>query len=374
MSLSTGYCICTAEKTKTRSAMSGKFKHNLRLHDVKNADSSKRHLNQVIVGEDKIKDIFNMDMHEAAQKEKNNEFKTYIDYAEESKWLVENATGRKVRKDAVLQLELVLTYSHDSGDIPLDDWVQANKKWLEDYFGAENLETLILHRDESTPHLHAMLSCIDRDSGTPKLNCKKWTGGKAALSKMQTSYAESMKQFGLSRGEQNTRAKHTDLADFYKALNNVVRQKLPQREQFQDEMSYQIAIDEIYRDSVMRMFALEQTLKRLEAVDKTRESNHSIYREIAEGQIKDYEEKIKLLESNLSEAEKKAKFIDNMQVAIHDIQKNDPDKAEKIRENLNNLSKKGGALERALARKAAQSSQNEQGAPDTQDTETTIEI
>jgi hypothetical protein len=177
------------------------------------------------------------------------------------------------------------------------------------------------------------------------------------MSQMQTSYGEAMKQFGLKRGEQNSRASHQDLQTFYRALNNVVRQKLPERSQFQDDQSYQEAIDMIYKENVVRMFALEQAIRRLEDVDKTRESNNSIYRDMTEARIKDYEHQIQILQSNLSEAEKKAKFVDNMQTAINDIELNDPDRANKIRENLNTLSRKGGKLEKAFARKAAQDSE-----------------
>ena len=214
---------------------------------------------------------------------------------------------------------------------------------------------------EATPHIHAMVTPIDRDSGEPKFNAKKWLGGRALMSQMQTSYGKAMEPLGLKRGEENTRASHQDLQTFYRALNNVVRQKLPEREQFFDDQSYQQAIDDIYKETVVRMFALEQAIKRLEDVDKTRESNNSIYRNLTEARIKDYEEQIKLLQSDLSEAEKKAKFVDNMQTAIKDIETSDPDRAKKIRENLNNLSRKGGALERALARKNSQESEQTPG-------------
>ena len=71
--------------------MSGKFAHNLRLHDVKNADPEKRHLNRVLYGEDNIKDIFQISVEEAAQRHKRKELKTYIDRAEEDKWMIEKA-------------------------------------------------------------------------------------------------------------------------------------------------------------------------------------------------------------------------------------------------------------------------------------------
>ena len=362
MSIDTAYCACTTEKTKTKVQMSGKFAHTMRLHDVKNADPEKRALNEILIGDDTIKDVFNTPMEEARQKSKNHEYKTYEDYAEDTKWMVENATGKKVRKDAVLEVEVVLTYSSSAIDkVPLDEWKEANVKWLKDYFGEDNVVSAVLHMDETTPHIHAMVTPIDRDSGEPKFNAKKWLGGRALMSQMQTSYAESMEKFGLQRGEKNTRASHQDLQTFYRALNNVVRQKLPPREQFFDDQSYQAEIDKIYNETVVRMFALEQAIKRLEDVDKTRESNNSIYRNITEARITDYEQQIELLQSNLSEAEKKAKFVDNMQTAIQNIESEDPDRAKKIRDNLNELSRKGGALERAFARKAAKDSEQVPG-------------
>jgi hypothetical protein len=362
MGIETAYCACTTDKTKTRVQMSGKFAHTMRLHDVKNADPEKRALNEVLIGDDTIKGVFDISVDEAKKKNRAHEYKTYEDYADETKWMVEAATGKKVRKDAVLEVEVVLTYSSSAIDrIPIDEWKAANVQWLKDYFGEDNVVSAVLHMDETTPHIHAMVTPIDRDSGQPKFNAKKWLGGRALMSQMQTSYGEAMKQFGLQRGEQNSRASHQDLQTFYRALNNVVRQKLPERNQFLDDQAYQNAIDEIYKESVVRMFALEQAIKRLEDVDKTRESNNSIYRKITEDRIKDYEDQIKTLQSDLSEAEKKAKFIDNMQTAIKDIAHSDPKRADQIRDNLNKLSRKGGELEKAFARKSAQDSEQAQG-------------
>ena len=146
MSLETAYCVCTTEKTKTKTQMSGKFKHNLRLHDVKNADPEKRHLNEVLIGEDALKEVFSLSTEEAAKRNREGKNKTYIDHADTTKWMVENATGRKVRKDAVLQIEVVLTYSSVADDISIDDWKKANVEWLKEYFGEENVISAILHQ------------------------------------------------------------------------------------------------------------------------------------------------------------------------------------------------------------------------------------
>ena len=366
MPIDAAYCVCTTEKTKTKVQMSGKFKHNLRLHDVKNADPEKRHLNEVLIGEENLRNIFQLSVDEARENDREHKYKTYIDHAEETKWMVENATGRKVRKDAVLEIEVVLTYSHAGEDtIPLDDWKKANVEWVKNYFGEDNVISAVLHQDEATPHIHVMVTPIDRESGQPKFNAKKWLGGRALMAQMQTDYAKAMEQFGLRRGEENTRASHQDLQTFYRALNNVCRQKLPTREQFPNDQAYQAEIDNIYKETVIRMFALEQSVKRLEAVDKTREGNNSTYRELTEARIKDYEEQMEILQSNLSEAEKKAKIVDHLQTAIQDIAQKDPTKAQSIRDNLNALTNKGGALERAMQRRrAAQDAAAKQGGVD----------
>ena len=356
--LDTAYCACSIEKTKTKTQMSGKFSHTMRLHAVKNADPEKRGLNEILIGDETIKNVFEIPVYEAYRNNKAHQYKTYEDYAIEAKNLVENANHRKVRKDAVLEIEVVLTYSSSAiGKVPLDEWKAANVEWLQNYFGKENVVSAVLHMDETTPHIHAMITPIDREAREPKLNAKKWLGGKALMSQMQTSYGEAMSQFGLSRGEENSRASHQDLQTFYRALNNVVQQKLPERDAFLDELSYQRAIDAMYQEAVMRLFALEQSIKRLEDIDKTREGNASMYRRITEARIKDYEEKIQLLESDMKEFEKKAKFVEHMQTAIDDIAKKDENKADKLRENLNALAKKGGALEKALARYAEKEEQ-----------------
>ena len=48
-----------------------------------------------------------------------------------------------------------------------------------------------------------------------------------------------------------------------------------------------------------------------------------------------------------------------MQTAIKDIETEDQSRADKIRNQLNELSKKGGALERALARQKAKESEHD---------------
>ena len=352
MAIDTAYCACSTEKTKTRAHMSGKFEHTMRLHPVTNADPNKRDQNEILIGDDNIKRVFQLSMEEAKKADREHKFKTYADYADETKKMVEEATGRKVRKDAVLEVEVVLTYSSSAQEgMDLDKWKEANVQWLKDYFGEENIVSAVLHMDETTPHIHAMVTPIDRTSGEPRFNAKKWLGGRALMSQMQDSYGKAMQEFGLHRGEKNSKAKHRDLQEFYRALNNVVRQKPPKREEFKTEVAYQAAIDDTYEQMRLRLFALEETIRRLEEIDETREKNDSLYRKIADARIKDYEEQIQILQSDLSEAEKKVRFVDHLQLAINDMEHQNPDAAQNFKDRINNEAKKGGRIAAAMERK-----------------------
>ena len=168
------------------------------------------------------------------------------------------------------------------------------------------------------------------------------------MAHMQDDYSKAMAQFSLSRGERRSKAKHEDLSEFSRALNKAVSRKPPQREQFKSDQEFQESIDEYYRQQSIKLFALEQRIRRLETVDRTREDNNRIYRDIAESRITGYEEQIKILTSSLSEAEKKARFVDNVNLAL---QKMKPDEAKELKDKFNDAAKKGGRLAAALARR-----------------------
>lgn len=355
MAIDTAYCVCSTEKTKSRARLHGKFQHNMRLHNPANADFSERYLNEVLVGDESIMGVFQMSMDDAKKASDEHKFKTYNDSVRDTKNLVEQATGRKVRKDAVLAIEVVLTYSSAANEgLDLDAWKKENVDWLKGYFGEENIMSAVLHMDEAVPHIHAMVTPIDRESGNPRFNAKKWLGGREKMMEMQDDYAKAMSKFNLQRGEKATRAKHEDISEFCKALNKAAAQKPPQRVMYKDDVEYQSALDEYYKQQSIKLFALEQRLKRLEAVDKTREQNHRVYRDIAESRITGYEEQIKILKSDLSEADKKVRFVDNINLAL---QKMKPDDAQEFKEKVNAVAKEGGELAAAMARYAAKVNQ-----------------
>ena len=132
--------------------------------------------------------------------------------------------GVKIRKNAVYALEFVFAFSPEAeGTFDLIEWSKANIRWLSDNFGGpQNIIHFRADFDESTPHNHAILVPLDESDGERRLSARRYVNGKVALSKLQTSYAEYMAEFGLERGksfieslELPTR-RHKSLAQYWK--------------------------------------------------------------------------------------------------------------------------------------------------------------
>ncbi|HEX8708853.1 MAG TPA: MobV family relaxase [Pyrinomonadaceae bacterium] len=145
--------------------------------------------------------------------------------------------GGKPRSDSVEAVEILLTASPEWWQ---DDHGETDRKKV-DQFSAAAREFLskrenggicvkaTLHMDERTPHIHAHNVPIDPAG---RLNCKHYFGDRKKLSKWQDRFADHVRDLGLERGVRDSRARHTDIKDFYKAIEREHRirvdyEKLP---------------------------------------------------------------------------------------------------------------------------------------------------
>ena len=142
---------------------------------------------------------------------------------------------RKVAKNQTKAIRIILTGTHEQmmkivEDGKLDNWIDANLKWLRETFGSENLVSCVLHMDEKTPHLHATVVPIvtterlrKKREGEKKYETKSGPRLSAddmmrrtRLHEYQNSYAAAMKPFGLQRGIVGSTAKHQANSEYYK--------------------------------------------------------------------------------------------------------------------------------------------------------------
>ena len=123
---------------------------------------------------------------------------------------------RKVAKNQTKAIRIILTGTHEqmmklTEDGKLDNWIDANLKWLRETFGSEDLVSCVLHMDEKTPHLHATIVPIvtterlrKKRKGEKKYETKSGPRLSAddmmrrtRLHEYQNSYATAMKPFGM---------------------------------------------------------------------------------------------------------------------------------------------------------------------------------
>lgn len=128
----------------------------------------------------------------------------------------------KIRKDAVISIELLLTSGPEFfNEIEKDraklsknprflDWVQKTLDWAKKEFGG-NLVDATLHMDESTPHMHLMAVPLTKDGRL----CAKELMSRPELQRRQTEYAKAMEPFGLKRGDPaaETKRRHIGLKE-----------------------------------------------------------------------------------------------------------------------------------------------------------------
>jgi hypothetical protein len=183
------FAILRVAKLKTMGNL-----HGAAQRHTPNADPARLALNEILVGRDTAQGI-----------------------AED--W--RRVAPERFRKDAVRAVEYFVGASPEAmGAMSREDqdlYLRRSLAWIEDRHAPGSVISAIVHRDETTPHLSALV--VPVDPGTGNLNAKRWTGGKAALSAMQTDFAASVAAWGLERGQERSLARHRSIREYYARVN-----------------------------------------------------------------------------------------------------------------------------------------------------------
>jgi len=207
------YAILRTAKLKTMGNIGGSLAHSYRTIETPNADPNLTPKNHHTVA-----------TPEAVKK------------------AIKDRLPEKRRSDAVLCIEYLITASHEWegwGTSKETDFFKQASLWLMDKHGAENIAGMSIHRDITTPQLVAYVVPIDQKG---KLNCKDFLGGRAKLNKMQTDFANTVTDLGLTRGKEGSKAKHTSIKEYYHDINHArdfsITTVAPKPELFESKASY----------------------------------------------------------------------------------------------------------------------------------------
>ena len=238
-----GYAVLHLDKAK--GADSGMSAHIERTIHPKNADPTRTHLNRELI------------KFPEGVTSRTQAILHRLDTA---------GLKRKIGKNQVQAIRILLTGTHEDmvqieKEGRLDEWCQDNIDWLQKTYGIDNVVSVVLHMDESTPHLHATVIPIveterkrkkkeeevkrtyRKKAPAPRLSADD-VMSRAKLKNYQNTYAAAMQKYGLQRGIDGSEAQHISTHEYYrslmllgKSLQEDVEALLKQKEQAEQELS-----------------------------------------------------------------------------------------------------------------------------------------
>ncbi len=204
------YAVLRVAKLKTQGEIGALGKHNERTRDTPNADEERLQENVRLAGTG--------------------------DWCADAQRRLDDAPT--IRSNAVLAMEHVMTASREfyTQGTPaeqaarLSEWTERSMAWLRETYGDKNVVSSVLHRDEITPHIQALVVPIDERG---RLNAHAFTDGRAMLARMQDSYAAAVRDLGLERGVKGSVAEHQTVKEWYARIEEPT----PARDVVQEHMA-----------------------------------------------------------------------------------------------------------------------------------------
>lgn len=321
-----GMCFMDVQKVKTLGELSSKYKHNYRVADVKNADKSLLDKNEELIP--------------------LPQGQNYVDFYKQKIKESEYHSKTKVRKDAVVALEVVTTFSR-SANVNLEEWKKKNVEWLKKTFdrspdGKSNIASIIYHADEAgNVHCHTIVIPINEEG---RLSARSFVNGRSAMGKLQDSYAQDMKIFGLDRGQKRSTAKHQDIRKLYADLNNTIS-NIPEPLEHEDALAYKERI--IKEIQTMQLAALRERNEKKWENDRKLAQEREMQREMIQREAQAItiaaKDEVKTLTDTTQNLRKEVQELSNMRdCLLADIKKEKKNKEklesyQKMIEKLNYL-------------------------------------
>lgn len=254
------YAIMRLEKRNSKNIV-GMFRHNERKtenHSNEDINKDLSYLNYQLIECDSYSDKIN--------KEIKDRYKV----------------NKSIRKDAVLCVEVLFTSDKNFFEklTPEQEKIYFEKsvEFLKEQFGEKNVIFATVHKDETTPHLHAGFIPMTDDG---RLNYKSFVNGRDGLIKLQNEYYEKMVELfpELERGQnaKETKAKHIANQEY----------KIQQKEK-----AMELQLEQINKNAM----ELEEKKKKLEAKkERLKLEDEKLYE--LDNVLKHVEEKKKLFKN-----------------------------------------------------------------------------
>lgn len=303
-----GKQVLRVEPIHSIQAFAAKFKHNYRIGDIPNADKAHSHMNEQIIqlpaGE------------------------TYNTFFERRIMELPYYETHKVRKNGTFGLEFMLSYGSNNlpNDFSIKEWTEKSKQFLIDQFGKENIASAVLHMDEGTPHIHAIVIPIKNG----KLSAKSFLPDRQAMRELHTKYHQYTKEVGLEPENRYMHIEHTKVGMFYSNINLALEKTLPGPREDETLYDYSQRANEFYQQQCLRMLGKDHQLAQLKKEKEALEKANKALEKVITKKYEDYIEDIMAEIGSIENARHAIEYRDNLQKGIEWTSKNDPTLAENV--------------------------------------------
>lgn len=310
-----GKQILRVESIHSNQAFAAKMKHNYRLGKIPNVNSEYSNLNEQVirlpVGE------------------------TYQTFFQKKIMNLPYYDTHKIRKNAILGYEILMSYGANNlpEDFSIKNWCEQSKLFLQDTFGTDNIASAVLHQDEGTPHIHAVVIPV-KDG---KLSARAFIADRQAMRDLHVHYHSYTKECGLEPENRYMLINHTKTAMFYNNVNLALEKELPGPREHESLEEYVQRANEFYKIQSLRSFGKEHQIHQLTKQNMALEKANAT---IEQTTSKKYEKKISVLLKDIgsvANAKHAIQYRDNLQNAIEWTKQSNPELADSVTEIISNL-------------------------------------
>ncbi|WP_273759009.1 MobV family relaxase [Bartonella sp. AU55XJBT] len=190
------YAIMRCKKLATMGCVASALQHCYRERETPNADSERTPNNEQHVSH----------------------------FSSEAMGKMRELLPEKRRKDAVLTVEYVMTASPEwwttASPEQQKEFFKRSKQWLADKYGQDRIIAAVVHNDEISPHLSAFVVPLTQDG---RLSAKEFIGNRTKMTNDQTTFAEAVRDLGLERGLQGSKAQHQAVKRHYAVIEKGIK-------------------------------------------------------------------------------------------------------------------------------------------------------
>lgn len=185
-----------------------------------------------------------------------------------------------MRKNSVRVIDIVTAFTPGAEKalaIDIDEWCDANLRFMKDTFKEENIVAMTLHCDEVDKtddlgrrgiHIHTEIIPID-DRG--RLCAKSFIGGRMQLKILHDKYGKYMESFGLSRGENGSKMKHQDRRRWYTQVTKLCQMEAPHIRDGETMEQFLSRLDAEFQNLNLRLAAALEKADRKISLSETRQ-------------------------------------------------------------------------------------------------------